>query len=155
VTRRATAIILATVVLTLVGASAALGAAGVYAGDSPKATRHMDITIQVLSGGRRANWRIDVFGPCTEDDQLSRTVGTDAGNTPPDRPLRLRDGRFALSKHATSPVSGLTYTYRLTGHAVRGGFVGTFHYHETDHRGYSCDVPLLHWSARHTTGPFP
>ncbi len=147
--------ILAAAALVLVGAASAFAATGVFAGGSPKATRHMDIAIQVLANGRRANWRIDVFGPCTEDDQLSRTVGTDAGNTPPDRPLRIRDGRFSLSKNATSPYSGLTYRYRLTGHAVRGGFVGTFHYYETDHRGYHCDVPLLHWSARHTTTTFP
>lgn len=108
----------------------------------------MDITIQVLTGGRSANWRVDVFGPCTENEQLGRTVGTDAGNTPPDRRIRIRAGRFTLTKHATSPLSGLTYSYRLIGHAVHGGFAGTFHYQETDHHGYSCDVPLLHWSAR-------
>jgi hypothetical protein len=155
VTRRAAAIILASVALTLSGAGAALAAGGVYAGGSPNATRYMDITIQVLSGGRSANWRVDVFGPCTENEHLGRTVGTDAGNTPPDRRLSIHDGRFKLSKQATSPFSGLTYTYRLTGHATHGGFAGTFHYDETDHRGYSCDVPLLHWSARHTTGTFP
>jgi hypothetical protein len=76
-------------------------------------------------------------------------AGTAAGNTPPDRRLGIRDGRFTLTKHATSSLSGLTYTYRLTGHTTAGGFVGTFHYYETDHRGYSCDVPLLHWSAAH------
>lgn len=154
-TRRTTAIVLASVLFTVASATVAFASASVYAGGSPKATRYMDITIQVLSSGRSANWRIDVFGPCTEDDQLSRTVGTDAGNTPPDRRLRLRGGRFTLSKHATSPLSGLTYSYRLTGRAVHGGFVGTFHYYETDHRGYHCDVPLLHWSARHTAGTFP
>src|ERR1700733_1252904 len=154
-TRRATAMILATIVLTALGAGTALAASGVYSGGSPKRTRYMDITIQVLAGGHRANWRVDVFGPCTENEQLGRTVGTDAGNTPPDRRLGIRDGRFTLTKHATSPFSGLTYTYRLSGHTTAGGFVGTFHYYETDHRGYSCDVPLLHWSARHTTGTFP
>jgi hypothetical protein len=154
-TRRATAIVATALMVTALSATVAFGAGGVYAGGSPKAMRYMDITIQVLAGGHSANWRVDVFGPCTEDDHLGRTVGTDAGNTPPDRRLRITDGHFTLHKLATSPYSGLTYTYRLTGHAVRGGFVGTFHYYETDHRGYSCNVPLLHWSARHTTGTFP
>lgn len=149
--------LIALVVTVLAGASAgtALAASGVYSGGSPKRTRYMDITIQVLAGGHRANWRVDVFGPCTENEQLGRTVGTDAGNTPPDRRLEVHDGRFTLTKHATSPYSGLTYSYRLTGHATANGYVGTFHYHETNHQGYSCDVPLLHWSARHTTGTFP
>ena len=154
-TRRATAIIVAALVLATSGAGAALAATGVYSGGSRKATRYMDITIEVLSGGRSANWRVDVYGPCTENEQLGRTVGTDAGNTPPDRRLRIRGGRFTLTQHATSPFSGLTYSYRLTGHAVNSGFVGTFHYQETDHHGYRCDVPLLHWSARPTASTFP
>jgi hypothetical protein len=107
----------------------------------------MDITIQVLGGGHGARWRIDVFGPCTEHERLRRTVGTDAGNTPPDRRLRVRRGRFTLSKHATSSISGLTYTYRLSGHSTRHGFAGTFRYFETDHRGTAvtcrCDTGAL------------
>ena len=74
----------------------------------------MDIEIQVVPGGRRANWRIDVFGPCTENEQLGRTVGTDAGNTPPDPQLRISDGRFVLKHHAHSSLSNLTYSYQLS-----------------------------------------
>jgi hypothetical protein len=59
----------------------------------------MDITIQVLGGGHRARWRIDVFAPCTEHERLGRTVGTDAGNTPPDRRLRIR-GSLAFQREA-------------------------------------------------------
>ena len=88
----------------------------------------MDIEIQVLSAGRRANWRIDVFGPCTENLRLGRTVGTDAGNTPQDPQLRISGGRFALNWHAHSSLSNLTYGYQLAGHAVADGYVGTFHY---------------------------
>ena len=126
-----------------------------YAGGSRRANRHMDITIQVLPGGRRANWRVDVFGPCTEHLRLGRTVGTDAGNTPQDPRLRLAGGAFALNWHAYASLHPLWYSYSLVGHATPGGFVGTFHYRESDHRGYRCDSRLLHWSARRTSRSFP
>jgi hypothetical protein len=113
-----------------------------------------DIEIQV-SGGRRVNWRIDVFGPCTENLRLGRTVGTDAGNTPQDPQLRISRGRFALSWHAHSSLSDLTYSYQLAGHAVGSGYVGTFHYHESEGPAYRCDSHLLHWSAHRRPGGFP
>jgi hypothetical protein len=73
----------------LVATAGALAAGGrVYAGGSPKANRCMDIEIQVLPGDRRGNWRIDLYGPCTEYERLGRTVGTDAGNAPADPQLR-------------------------------------------------------------------
>ncbi len=148
----------ATLVAALSAVSVSALAAGgpVYAGGSPKATRHMDIEIQVAPGGRRANWRIDVFGPCTENEQLGRTVGTDAGNTPPDPQLRISDGRFVLKHHAHSSLSNLTYSYQLSGHAVPGGFAGTFHYHESESgTAYRCDSHLLHWRAHRRAGGFP
>jgi hypothetical protein len=79
------------VLLMSVATAGALATAGgrVYAGGSRKANRFMDIELQVLAGGRRANWRIDVYGPCTGNLRLGRTVGTDAGNTPSDPRLRI------------------------------------------------------------------
>jgi hypothetical protein len=114
----------------------------------------MDIAIQVLSAGRRGNWRIDVYGPCTENERLGRTVGTDAGSTPPDPQLRIKAGRFTLQRQATNPNAGLSYSYVLAGHAVHGGFTGTFQY--TEHEGsYRCDSTLLRWRAHRTTATFP
>jgi hypothetical protein len=127
----------------------------VYAGASRRANRHMDITIQVLAGEKRANWRVDVFGPCTEHLRLGRTVGTDAGNTPQDPQLRLTGGHFTLNWHAYASLHPLWYSYSLTGHAVRGGFVGTFRYRESDHHGYRCDSGQLDWRAHRTGGSFP
>ena len=72
------------------------------------------------------------YGPCTEYEHLGRTVGTDAGNTPQDPQLRISGGRFALNWHAHSSLSNLTYSFQLAGHAVAGGYVGTFHYHESE-----------------------
>jgi hypothetical protein len=115
----------------------------------------MDITIQVLRGSRRAKWRVDVFGPCTEHLRLGRTVGTDAGNIPQDPRLHLRGGRFVLNWHGYASLHPLWYSYTLVGHAVPGGFAGTFHYRESDHHGYRCDSRLLHWSARRTQRSFP
>src|ERR1700733_7417762 len=106
------------VVLLVVSMSALAASSPVYAGGSRKANRYMDIELQVLPGGRRANWRIDVFGPCTENERLGRTVGTDAGNTPQDPRVRISRGRFALNWHAHSSLSNLTYSYQLAGHAV-------------------------------------
>ncbi|MBV9605150.1 MAG: hypothetical protein JO027_08585 [Solirubrobacterales bacterium] len=145
---------MATAAIAAAGAAAAV-APGVYAGRSPRAVRHMDIELQVLPGDRRANWRVDVFGPCTEHLTMGRTVGTDAGNTPQDPRLRLSGGRFTLNWHAYASLHPLWYSYTLTGHAVAGGFTGTFHYRESDHHGYLCDSHLLHWSARRTSGSFP
>lgn len=139
----------------LLAAAVALAArSGVYKGGSRPANRHMDIAIQILGGGKRANWRIDVYGPCTEHERLGRTVGTDAGSTPPDPQLRIKAGRFSLKRRATSPYSGLHYAYVLVGHTASGGFSGTFHYEE--HQGaYRCDSKVLHWRAHHTNASFP
>ena len=135
-----------TVLLLFAVTAGALAAGGhVYAGGSRKADRYMDIELQVLAGGRRANWRIDVYGPCTENLRLGRTVGTDAGNTPQDPQLRISRGRFALNWHAHSTLSNLTYSYQLDGHAVADGYAGTFHYHESEGTAYRCDSHLLHW----------
>jgi hypothetical protein len=163
--RRVTRALAAVLTVALLGAgggaaiasvsAVAAVAPGVYAGGTPRANRYMDITIQVLRGGRSANWRIDVYGPCTEHERMGRTVGTDAGNTPPDPRLTLRDGSFVLNKHAMSKLDGLSYRYQLTGHAAPGGFAGTFHYSETDHHGYACDSRLLHWRATRSAGTFP
>jgi hypothetical protein len=143
------------VVLLVVSMSALAAGSSVYAGRSRKANRYMDIELQVLPGGRRANWRIDVFGPCTENLRLGRTVGTDAGNTPQDPRLHISRGRFALNWHAHSSLSNLTYSYQLAGHAVAGGYAGTFHYHESEGSAYRCDSHLLHWSAHRRSGGFP
>ncbi|HTT27906.1 MAG TPA: hypothetical protein VMG37_05820 [Solirubrobacteraceae bacterium] len=150
---RAVAVSVLVLLIATAGASAAGGP--VYAGGSPKANRYMDIEIQVLAGGRRANWRIDVYGPCTENERLGRTVGTDAGNTPSDPRLRINSGRFTLEWHAHSSLSNLTYSYQLAGHAVAGGFAGTFHYHESEGAAYHCDSHLLHWRAHRRPGGFP
>ena len=92
----------------LIATAGALAAGdGVYAGGSPKANRYMDIELQVLPGDRRANWRIDVYGPCTEYERLGRTVGTDAGDTPTDPQLRISGGRFTLRWHAHNSLSNL------------------------------------------------
>ena len=144
------------VVLLVVSMTALAAGSPVYAGGSRKANRYMDIELQVLPGGHRANWRIDVYGPCTENLHLGRTVGTDAGNTPQDPQLRINRGRFALNWHAHSSLSNLTYSYQLAGHAVAGGYVGTFHYHESEPgTAYRCDSHLLHWSAHPRAGGFP
>jgi hypothetical protein len=144
------------VVLLVASMSALAAGSPVYAGGSRKASRYMDIELQVVHSGRRANWRIDVFAPCTEDLHLGRTVGTDAGNTPQDPRLGISDGHFALNWHAHSTISNLTYSYQLAGHAVAGGYVGTFHYHESEPgTGYRCDSHLLHWSAHRRAGGFP
>ena len=143
--------------LTLLLASAATAWAiyrGVYTGGSKPGNRHMDIALQILKGGHRANWRIDVYGPCTEHEQLSRTVGTDAGNSPPDPQLRIHAGHFRLRRRATNPNNGLKFSYLLVGRAVRGGFTGTFHYEE--HQGaYRCNSKLLHWRAHRSQSSFP
>jgi hypothetical protein len=97
-----------------------------------------------------------VFGPCTENDRLGRTVGTDAGNTPPNPQLKVHAGRFSLHQHATSSISGISYSYTLVGHAVGHGFAGTFRYYETSVRDkrYRCTVPLLHWKAHRSSQSF-
>jgi hypothetical protein len=155
--RRARRAIAVTVIGLLVGTAGAAAAGGpVYAGGSPKADRYMDIEIQVLAGGRRANWRIDVYGPCTEHESLGRTVGTDAGGTPPDPQLRISGGRFALSRHGHNLLNtNFTWSYQLAGHAVPGGFAGTFHYHESQPPAYRCDSHVLHWHAHRRPGGFP
>ncbi len=113
----------------------------------------MDIEIQVLRGGSRANWRIDVFGPCIRSDtQLDRTVGTDSGGG--DKQLEIRAGRFTLARRAYVKLDGLRYQYLLTGHATGDGFAGTFHYRETEF-GVTCDSSTLHWSARRSGQTFP
>lgn len=145
---------LATVGTALVLAAAAAAVTpGVHAGRTPKAARYMDIAIQVLGGDKRANWRIDVFGPCIHsDDQLDRTVGTDSGGG--DKELQIRAGRFTLDRHAYVKLDGLRYQYLLTGHAVGDGFAGTFHYRETEF-GVTCDSSILHWTAKRSGESFP
>jgi hypothetical protein len=143
------------VALLVANMTALAAGSPVYAGGSRKANRYMDIELHVVTGGHRANWRIDVYGPCTEYEHLGRTVGTDAGNTPQDPQLRISRGRFALNWHAHSSLSNLTYSYQLAGHAVAGGYVGTFHYHESEGPAYRCDSHLLHWSAHRRPGGFP
>ena len=153
--RRVLALGVAALLGALIAPSAAMAVSrGVYKGGSKKAARHMDISLKVLRGARKANWRIDVYGPCNEGDTLSRSVGPDVGNDPPDPYLHLKDGAFSLRWHNTSPYSGLHYSYVLIGHAVSGGFVGTFHYWE--HEGaYRCNSHELHWRAHRTDTTFP
>jgi hypothetical protein len=79
-------------------------------------------------------------------------VGTDSGDG--DRRLRIRDGRFRLSRHASISWDDLTYEYLLTGHRTRGGFAGTFHYSETEY-GIACHSAWLHWHAKPSRLPFP
>jgi hypothetical protein len=137
-------------------AGAVISGSHVYAGGSRKAARYMDIELQVLAGGSRANWRLDVYGPCTEHERLGRSIGTDVGNTPPDPQLRIHHGRFSLRRrgHSINGLPPLTYSYQLAGHAIRGGFAGTLHYHE-GHGAYQCDSHILHWRAHRTRGTFP
>jgi hypothetical protein len=149
-----TVVALATIGAALLVTGVAVAVApGIYAGGTPKAKRYMDIAIQVLRGDRRANWRIDVFGPCMHsDDQLDRTVGTDSGGG--DKQLRITSGRFTLSRHAYVKLDGLRYQYLLTGHAVGGGYAGTFRYREAEF-GVRCDSTTLHWKAKRTRTTFP
>jgi hypothetical protein len=128
-------------------------AAGVYDGRSPHGDRQLDIALQVLRGGGSANWRIDVQGPCSDGSTtLSRTVATDV--QPPEPKLRIRSGRFALSRSVTIETNGLRFHFALAGREVKGGFAGTFHYVETEY-GITCDSTLLHWAARKTSRSFP
>ena len=143
--------ILAAMTATAVTLSAP--AVGVYQGHSPHADRQMDIAIQVLRGRRSANWRIDVQGPCNDGStRLGRTIATDV--QPPEPKLRIRRGRFALSRSVTIETNDMHFHFTLSGHVVKGGFAGTFHYVETEY-GVTCDSTALHWTARRTALPFP
>jgi hypothetical protein len=141
-----------TVITLAFAVPAAYGASRVYAGGSRPANSQMDIALQLLRDGR-ANWRVDVTGPCSQPGyRLGRTVGTDSGDG--DRRLRIHDGRFRISRHASVTWDDLAYEYLLTGHRVRGGFAGTFHYSETEY-GIACHSAWLHWRAKPSRLPFP
>jgi hypothetical protein len=141
---------------------AAAAAPGLYTGGGghrgSAQSRWMTIAIQVLPHGRPANWDVGVFGPCSNPTYGNGTdIGTDAGDIPPDPPLRIRHGRFALRRHGVSPTL-VHWSWALTGHTTRHGFAGTFHYRDwwtQSGTKITCDSLLMHWRALPGKGPFP
>lgn len=127
----------------------ASGPAGVYAGSSPPAARSMKIALDVLRGGSRAKWDVGVAAPCWTDVGISNELGTDQA---PYRPLRIHNGRFRQSQHF---AFGNPSNYTLAGHAVPGGFVGTFVFRVfVSYANRWCTTTVLHWKARHSSKPF-
>ena len=166
--RRTLRLALAATLLTAVSAAsagvAAAMAPGVYTGKTPyRHGRSMDIWLQLLPGGRAAKWRVDVDGPCSRRPYAfgwSIGIGTGPGY----HLLRVTAGHFAISKHGVIPkqdpriLGQDAYHYSLTGHAVRGGFAGTFHWHDRStitQPPTTCDSRVLHWHAKKIQGSFP
>jgi hypothetical protein len=160
--------LLAAAMLTAVAATspglAAAMAPGVYTGKTPRrGDRNMDIWLQLLPGGRAAKWRVDVHGPCSPSRYaFGWSIGFDTG--PGYHLLKVRAGHFAISKHGViakrdpSMQGQDAYHYTLTGHAVRGGLAGTFHWHEHStivNPPTTCDSTVLHWHANKTQAVFP
>lgn len=130
---------------------------GVYAGNARWGHYQMDISLQTLRGGRSVNWNVDVSGPCSRPGiGMGRSVGNYAGSGL--GPLRLRAGRFAITRRGSIPGHPDIYSYALVGHAIAGGYAGTFRYGETSNYtdpSTVCDSPLMHWRARPSKRPFP
>ncbi len=140
-----------------VSVAAAGVARGVYTGVAHRGGHQMDIALQVLAGARSTKWRINVIGSCSQPGiVLGVSLGT--GTQPGVRPLRIRSGRFIVSHRGTIPNHPDTYRYALVGHAVRGGFAGTFRYVEVSsytNPATVCDSSLLHWRVHPSSQPFP
>jgi hypothetical protein len=158
--RRVRRVLIVTALVAATCVTAAFAAApGVYAGSTPlHHPRHMDIAIKVLHGGRRADWRVDVYAPCSVSEySMGTTVGTDAGSVPPDPQIRFNRGSFVISRHGTSDI-GVHWSYILMGHAVSGGFAGTVRYTQSwvqAGQHIRCDSGTLAWKARRTRQTFP
>lgn len=158
--RRVRRVLTVTVLVATTCVTAALAATpGVYTGSTPlRHPRHMDIAIKVLHGGRRADWRVDVYAPCSVSEySMGTTVGTDAGSIPPDPQIRFNLGRFVVSRHGTSDI-GVHWSYTLNGHTVPGGFAGSVHYIQSwvqAGQHIRCDSGTLAWTARRSGQTFP
>jgi len=70
----------------------------------------MQISFMLARDGRRANWDVNVYGPCSDGSQLGRTIGTQV--QPPEPLLRIRDGRFALHHSASVETTGISRARR-------------------------------------------
>jgi hypothetical protein len=118
----------------------------------------MDIAIKMLHSDRRADWRVDVYAPCSVSEySMGTTVGTDAGSVPPDPQIRFDRGRFVISRHATSDI-GVHWSYTLKGRTVSGGFAGTMRYTQSwvqAGQHIRCDSGTLAWTARRSRQTFP
>lgn len=128
-------------------------ARGIYAGavGSP-AKNGMKVTLQLLHGGRSAKWQIEVFGRCNEPDiGFGWTLGTGIAGV---RTLRIRAGRFSITKHGLMGGYDHPYRYEFSGHEVHGGFVGTFHWFDQV-ESVRCNSKLFQWRARPSSRPFP
>jgi len=140
------------VAILSLAATADAVARSVYAGEvGSNATTGMTIMLQLVRGGRSAKWDLSVDGPCNEPDiRFGYGIESGQGGTPL---LDIRDGRFSITKHGRMGHSAHIYAYRLTGHAVPGGFVGTFHWFD-QLESIRCNSKLFHWHASPTRKPF-
>ena len=116
----------------------------------------MSIDLKVLPGGTRARWTIGVSAPCSQpSDGMGVGFGTE--DQPPDPLLRIRNGRFSLSRHGVTSI-GTYWSYTLLGHTTRSGFAGTLHYIQRWRGGpptVRCDSHVLHWTATRSKFQFP
>jgi hypothetical protein len=139
----------ATLGLALSGGVAFSSGGVTYTGGSPKASHVMQIYLY-LQPDHRAQWDIDIRGPCSQGSELGRAIGT--GTSVHEPLLHLRLGRFRLQRSNTVQTTDIHYSYTLTGKRVTGGFAGTLRY--VEHVGIglpnpgTCDSTLLHWTAR-------
>jgi hypothetical protein len=132
---------------------------GVYAGHSKYTTTlYVTVNLQVRSS-TSADFGIGASAPCDKYGyDMGRTVNT---YEDPARPrLRLHDGRFSLTHHATFTTVGVqivttNQTYVLTGHATPAGFVGTARIREVTNTGITCDTGTVGWTAHWVNAPFP
>jgi hypothetical protein len=136
------------------GVTAAAVRPGYYAsrvGVQHKREAYLDL--QVLRGGRRADWNATVFGPCSVSEYgIGISFGTNV--QPPERPLQIRNGRFARSRHGVSST-GTHWAYTLLGHPSGHGFAGTVRYTQAFQNGSThvhCDSGIIAWNAKPTKG---
>jgi hypothetical protein len=148
-------VVLATMWLAFASGIALASAGTAYTGGSPKATHEMQIYLY-LRPHHRAEWRVDIEGPCSKGSKMGRSIGTDVSIREP--VLHLRHGRFMLHRSNTVETTGIHYRYMLRGHRIGAGFAGTLRYVEQDGiyspNAETCDSTLLHWTA-HRGGIFP
>lgn len=143
-------VIVAGVIAGAASSAVARSGSGVYVGSSRPGPRFMKIALDVSRTGAAARWDVIVQAPCWSDVMISNELGTDQG---PFHPLRIHAGAFRQSAHR-SP-GGETFSYSLAGHAVPGGFAGTFVLHVLDaSAGRWCSTTTLHWRARRSSRPF-